>query len=222
VVEELLSEGEQVVAIERTAENTFIATARRLGAAVIIGSATVPEVLRQANVAGARAVVAATDNDLGNLEIAMLVRDLNANQRVVVRVAEPQLAQTLREAANVRLAFSIPELAAPAFVGALFGDRVRSVCLVADRLLAVVDLVVQAGDGFLDGAAVRELAADYQLLPLSLQRADKTMPADLAEARLGAGDCLTVVVALPDLQRLLKGEDVAARRSKDVPSAKPD
>src|SRR5207253_9480464 len=121
-------------------------TARRLGAAVMVGDATVAEVRRQANVAGARAVVSATDNELANIEIALLVRDLNPTQRVVVRLSDPQLAQTLREAANVRLALSIPELAAPAFVAALFGDRVRSVFFVEERLLAVVDVVAHAHD----------------------------------------------------------------------------
>src|SRR4029077_2377355 len=37
VVEELLAEGEQVVAIERARDNPFTSTARRLGAAVMLG-----------------------------------------------------------------------------------------------------------------------------------------------------------------------------------------
>ena len=40
------------------------------------------------------------------LEIALLVREVNPQQRVVLRMADPHLAQTLREAANVRLALS--------------------------------------------------------------------------------------------------------------------
>ena len=110
VVEELLSQGEQVVAIERPALATsaFIATARRQGVPVVIGDATVPEVLKQARAGTARAVIAATSKELINLEIGLLAREINPKQRVVLLLVDAQLAQTVREAADVRLAVSIP------------------------------------------------------------------------------------------------------------------
>ncbi len=216
VVEELLHEGEQVVAVEKKADNPFIPTARGMGAAVIVGDSTMPEVLRQANAKGARAVVATTDNELANLEIALMARDINLTGRVVVRLNDPKLAQMLREAANVRLAFSLPELAASAFVATLFGDRVRSVFFIVDQLLAVVDLAVQPGDVFLEEQTVRALAVDYHLLPIALQRADKTARPEPLESRLEAGDSLTVVVALADLQRLLKREKVPHDHAVEV------
>jgi Trk K+ transport system NAD-binding subunit len=206
VVEELLGEGERVVALERATDCPFISTARRLGTAVIIGDAAVPEVLRQAHVARARAVVAATSNDLANLEIALLTRQLNPLIRVVLRLNDSQLARTLREAADIRLAFSIPELSAPTFVAALFGDRVPSVFFVEGRLLAVVDLLVQPEDGFLDGQPVRALAVDYGFAPVLLYRPDRSLHPHPLLARLGPGDCLTVILTLADLQRLLQRE----------------
>src|SRR5262249_58563647 len=111
--------------------------------------ATVMEALKQAHAGAARAVVASSSNDLVNTEIALLVRELNPNQRVVVRLTDPALAKTLRQAANVRLALSIPELAAPAFVARLFGDKVRSIFLCRGCLVAVFDLVVRARDALL-------------------------------------------------------------------------
>jgi Trk K+ transport system NAD-binding subunit len=206
VVQELHRQGERVVVIERTRDTAFIPTARRLGVAVIVGDATVAEVLRQAHTAQAKAVVAATSNELANLEIALLARDLNPHQRVVLRLTDPNLARTMREAANVRLAVSIPDLAAPAFLAALLGDRVRGVFLVAGRLLVVVELVVPADDAFLAGQSVRALAIDYGLVPVHLVGTDKAPRAQPLNARLGTGDCLTIVIALADLQRLLHRE----------------
>lgn len=206
VVEELLREDEKVVVIESARDNPLIPTARRLGVAVIVGDATVPEVLKQAHAATARAVITATSKELVNLEIGLLVREQNAVQRVVLLLVDPQLAQALREAASIRLAFSIPALAAPAFVAALFGDRVRGVFLIAGKLLAVVDLTVKPDDALLAGRVVRELATDFHLVPLRLQTADKqTRPRPL-EAMLAAGDRLTIIVGLNDLQRLLERE----------------
>ena len=63
-------------------------------AQVIIGSETL------ASLEEARAVIAATSEDLLNLEIALLVRELNPTQRVVLHLTDPHLAQMLREAAE--------------------------------------------------------------------------------------------------------------------------
>jgi Trk K+ transport system NAD-binding subunit len=216
VVEELLRNGERVVVIERSLESRFIATARRLGVAVIVGDATVPEVLRQANAARARAVVAATNHELVNLELALLVREQNPSQRVVLRLADTQLAHTLREAADVRLALSIPALAAPAFVAALFGDRVQSVFLIEGKILAAVDLAVQAGDPCLQGQAVRALAIDYRFVPVCLVGTDGKARPRLLEVRLEAGDRLNAVIALGDLQRLLQREVMPRSWAVDV------
>lgn len=216
VVEELLRMRERVVVIEQTRDSRFVATARRLGVAVIIGDATVLEVLRQAHAASARAVVAATDNELANLEIALLARELNPNQRVVVRLSDAQLAQTLREAANIRLALSIPALAAPAFMAALFGDRVQSVFLIAGRLLAVIELMINADDPSLNGQSARAIGLDYRLVPVSVKRAEQSFGPQINQDRLGPGDRLIAVAALPDLERLLRRERAPANWAVDV------
>ncbi len=204
VVEELLRWGAPVVVIEKVRDGRFMAPARRLGVAVMVSDATIPEVLRQAHVPTARAVVAATDEELVNLEVALLARDLNPDARVVVRLHDTALAQTLRAAANIRFALSVPNLAAPAFVASLYGDRVHGVFLVRGRFLAVVELHAQAGDGFLDGSAVRILAVDYGLLPVHLARADGGPVTRVMDHRLGPGDRLTVVTTLASLEELVR------------------
>jgi Trk K+ transport system NAD-binding subunit len=203
VVEELIAGGEQVVVIEMDPANRFVATVRRLRAAMIIGDATVGEVLRQARASEARAVVAAMHQDLVNLEIALLVREQKADQRVVLLMADPQLAQMLRDAANVRLAVSVPTLAAPAFVAGLYGDRVLSVFLVRDRLLAVIDLVIQENDPLVN-QAVKAVSADYRLLPAAVIPANGAPPEQPLSASLAAGDRLVGIIAIPDLERLLR------------------
>jgi Trk K+ transport system NAD-binding subunit len=218
VVEELLRRDESVVVIERSPDNHFAATARRLGVGLITGDATVPEVLRQANVARARAILAVTDNELANLEIALLAREQNPKQRVVLRLADPQLAQMLREAANVRLALSTTALAAPAFFAALYGDRVHNIFLVGGQVLAVVELVVKAGDVHLDGQAVRALAIDHCLLPVSLAGPGGSARPQPMHQRLSVGDTLTAILTLPDLVRFLRREPLPTEWAVDVTS----
>ncbi len=216
VVEELLRYGERIVVIEQSRDGRFLATSRRLGVAVIMGDATVLEVLRQAHAATARAVVAATANELTNLEIALLARELNPRQRVVVRLSDTRLAETLREAANIRFALSVPALAAPAFMAALFGDRVQSVFLVAGRLLAVVELAVHADDPFLNGQSVRALSIDYRLLPVNVVQAERSLGPRSLQGRLMTGDRLIAIAVLSDLERLLRREKAPANWAVDV------
>jgi Trk K+ transport system NAD-binding subunit len=216
VVEELVRHGERVVVIEAQRDGRFMAAARRSKAAVIVGDATVLEVLRQAHAATARAVVAATNHELVNIEIALLARELNPRQRVVVRLNDPQLSDMLREAANIRLALSLPSLAAPAFIAALFGDRVLTVFLVGRHLMTALELVVPAEDASLVGQPVQALAVDYRMLPVRLCAADGVARPRPLEHRLGPGDRLTALLELPDLARLLRRERGPADCSVEV------
>ena len=200
VVEELDRLGEQPVVIERKADNAFIVACRRKGVPVLIGDATVRETLVQARAKEARAVVACTSLDLVNLEVALLVAELNDKQRVVVRLADSVLAETARTAAGVRMAVSLPELAAPAFVAALLGDRVLSMFPVAGRLLAVVELTVQPDDAVLANRSVKSLAIDYRLAPVAVTAPNGTVRDVDSGYHLATGDCLTAVTVLSDLE----------------------
>src|SRR5207302_11336452 len=91
VVEELVKYGERVVVMEQARDSRFVTTARRLGVAVLIGDATVHTVLHQAHAAEARAVIASTSDDLLNLEVALLAREPNPAQRVVLHMSDPHL-----------------------------------------------------------------------------------------------------------------------------------
>jgi Trk K+ transport system NAD-binding subunit len=216
VIEELIGMGERVVVLELSRDGRFVSTARRLGAAVIQGDATVREVLRQAHTATARAVVAVTSNDLINLEVALLVRELNEQQRVVMRLSDPNLANMLREATSVDLALSVADLAAPAFVAALFGDRVLNVFLVGDRLLAVVDMLITANDTHLVDQTVRALAVDYRVLPVLVLRPDGTPERNTLTGRLSAGGRLVGVLELANLERFARRQPVPREFAVDV------
>ena len=210
IVEELIRCHERVVVIEHDKDSRFVATARRLGVPVLIGDATLTAVLHQAHAVQARAVIAATSDDLINLEMALMVRELKPSQRVVLNMTDPQLARMLRESADVRLALSIPALAAPAFVAALFGDRVQSVFLADGRMMAAIDLLVPAQDACLAGQSVRSVAAAYGLLPVAVFDCQGNLVTDPMESNLEPGCRVVGISMLSDLERLLR-RDVVKR-----------
>ena len=210
-VEELARMGKPVVAVDRVNDNPFAATVRRMGVPVVVGDATVAEVLRQVRAGSARAVIAATSSELANLEIALLVRQENPTQRVVVRLTDPDFAQAVRESAHIRLAVSVPALAAPAFAAALYGDRVQTLLSVGGRTLAVVELTVHPDDPCLHQASLLAAMVDYRFLPVAVSGKEPFAAQGIPRAyRLQDNDRLTVVIALPDLERLLRRERAAA------------
>lgn len=194
-VEELVRFGHPVVAIDAVSESPFAATVRRMGVPVIAGSATVTAVLEQARAATAGAVIAATDSELSNLEIALLAREANPKQRVVVRLQENDFALAARESANIRHAVALPALVAPAFAAALFGDRVQALVTVNRRTLAVLEIVVQENEPHLLGRAVKDVCDEFCLLPLEAVDPGKA---------LQVGHSVTVIVELAAMDRMLR------------------
>jgi Trk K+ transport system NAD-binding subunit len=206
-VEELLKLKCSVVAIDKEANAPFTATVRRMGVAVIVGDATVGEVLKQARAETARAVIAVTSVELANLEIALLAREANPEQRIIVRLTDPTFAEAVRNAANIQHAFSVPALAGPAFASALYGERVQAVFTVGGVTLAVCDFTVKSGDSRFLGRKLGEVAVEYRFVPLGITGdgafGETGIPRDRV---LNAEDKLTAILKLEDLERLIREE----------------
>ena len=97
----LRERGQRVVVIEKDANNPHVSACRRLGAVVLIGDATDPQVLRRGRVDRARYVVSVCGEDRTNAEVAMRVRDIALRQTsgslsCIVHIVEPQLCTLLK------------------------------------------------------------------------------------------------------------------------------
>lgn len=121
--------GRRVVAVEADGQSAAVAAARSRGAAVVLGDAADPAVLRQAGVARAAEVVAVCD-DATNARIAALVRTADRppgapSLHCAVHLRDPQLCHLLRSEAledatdRVRLEFfNVEQRAARAWLAA--------------------------------------------------------------------------------------------------------
>lgn len=112
VVEELLARGESVVVIDHREQGRYLPAiyARRLPA--IIGDARSERTLRDAGLLRAKALLSVTNDDLANLEIGLNAKALHPAMRVVLRIYDQELAQSLREQLDVHFAFSTSAVAA--------------------------------------------------------------------------------------------------------------
>lgn len=111
----LAAEGKRLVIIEKRAENPHVAALRAAGHHVIIADATYRDTLALAAVDTAALVLAVTDIDAVNLQIALHAREMKVP--VIMRVESPELSAHVSERGD-GIAFSPIVAAAEAFAAA--------------------------------------------------------------------------------------------------------
>ena len=169
VIGRLVASGRHVVVVEKNEDNRHLGQIRALGVPVVIADATLPEVLASVSLRTASAIAVLTSDDLANLETGLAVRDQLGERwgtvPVVLRMFDPQLAHSVRDAFGFSLVRSTAALAAPWFVGAALGLDVLSTFYAGDEPLLVARLTVTP-DGGLHGLAMGDLAARTRVLAI--------------------------------------------------------
>ena len=129
--------GVRVVAVELAEDRPLISPARASGMPVVIGDARSREVLDSLGLERARALVAATSDDLVNLAIALNARAIRPDLRVVLRLYDPEFAIRVQRGFGIRFTRSVSHLAAPAFAAAAIRSEVVATVPVGDRRLVL-------------------------------------------------------------------------------------
>ena len=119
----LQSRGVPVVAIERRGDAPGVLRARQLKIPVVVAAATNASAQEIAGIGRADAVLAVTDDEAVNLEIALVAKDANPSVRVVARVFDHDLASRVERRLQLGATRSVSMLAAPAFAAAALGRR---------------------------------------------------------------------------------------------------
>ncbi len=194
-----------VVVIERQADDQFLDVVRTDGSPLLFAVARRDTVLAEANVASARSIICATNDDLTNLEVALDARRINPKIRVVLRMFDQTMADKVREGFNIRTAMSQAALSAPAFAMAAMDPSIANTFAVDDELLIMQRWSIRPESPLL-GRAVGDLLNDYRFCTVRRQRAGagtaELFPS--ATTRFEAGDELVVqgtFAALVELRR---------------------
>ncbi len=191
VLQGLLAEGREVVVVERTDSNEYLAQARSMEVPVVIGDATLAGTLEAVNMASAAAVAILTSDDLTNIETGLAVRDRLGERwtevPVVLRVFDRQLGHRLQQSFGFRHVWSTSAIAAPWFVGAALGLEVLFTFYVGNNPFLLARLRVSRRGG-LDGLAMLNLPGKIRVAairraagPRGLEhppRRDTTLAAD--------------------------------------------
>jgi Trk K+ transport system NAD-binding subunit len=124
IIELLHRLGETVVVITENVLEERRRRAEGFGVRVILGDARDDRLLREAGLESAKTVIAATDQDLVNIEVALDARRARPGLPVVIRLFDQELAQQLESSLEIRRALGMSALAAPSFTAAALGDSV--------------------------------------------------------------------------------------------------
>jgi voltage-gated potassium channel len=201
IVQQLLDFGEDVVGIEINPESEFVQRVLDLKVPVIFGDATRPDVLKQAGVQQASSIVTCTENDMTNLEIALVAREVQEAIHVVLRMFDHDMAQKIARGFKIPTAFSTSALAAPAFARAATRSDITHAFYVGDQLLNVSEMTVNR-DSNLVGQQVCDLEGELDFTMILHSREGQVDLHPDPQIRLQAGDRICIFASLDVLNRL--------------------
>lgn len=167
--------------------------------------------LEKVQLAKALSVIVATEDEITNLEIALMARAVNPATHLVIRTYDPGFTSSLAEILPEAKVVCAYALAAEAFAGAAFGESIISLFRLNKQTVLVTEYKITANDT-LHGMLLAEVAYGYGVVPVLYHNPNepaKLMPT--LEMRLRTGDRLVVLATITGLQRIERGEVTPCR-----------
>jgi Trk K+ transport system NAD-binding subunit len=195
--------GEEMVVVTRDAREERLEMARAAGVRLVFGDARSEHLLHEAGVATARGVIAVTDQDLVNIEIALDARRSRPDVPIVVRLFDQSLARQLETSFDLRRALGTPSLAAPSFAAAALGEAILSSFTVGDAPFVVGRAVVEERSLLHRCDTLGRIARAHGLVALARERPDEEcLPLPARDTPVRAGDRLSLLARKQDWDRL--------------------
>lgn len=199
VVLQLLDAGYEVVAVEIDPSSEFVPVVARLKVPLIVGDARDPDVLRNAGLLRARGLIAAINDDLKNIEIALTARRRREGVPTVLRIFNRALDTNLERSFGRNSAFSSSALAAPTFAAAAVSREIVHVLSLAEGMLGLSEVTV-ASESKISGFA-RALEEHYSVRVIRHRDSAGRPRRRGFMSRVEAGDVVLLLGTLGALER---------------------
>lgn len=172
------------------------------------------EELSKTNLAKAKSILSVTDDQMLNLEAALLAREaakkINRQMNLAIRTYDRYFSENLAELLPSSQSFCAYALSAEAFAGAAFGENMLSLFRLNQRTVLVAEYLISENDT-LEGKNLSQISYGYTVVPVYLKtndpRADGNtefyMPSD--DAVMKVGDRLTLLASISGLRRIELG-----------------
>ena len=169
IVGQLHDLGVDVVCVDKNEDAAGVRLARRLGLRVVIGETHREETLRAAGIGTSQALVSVTSNDIVNLETGLHARALAADLRLVLRLADEDLAERVQNTVGNTVSRSVSYLAAPAFAAAMLEHQVLRTIPVGRHVLLIADVQVDPASELV-GLPLEDVHRTGELRVIALRR----------------------------------------------------
>jgi len=172
------------------------------------------EELSKTNLAKAKSILSVTDDQMLNLEAALLARDaakkINRQMNLAIRTYDRYFSENLAELLPSSQSFCAYALSAEAFAGAAFGENMLSLFRLNQRTVLVAEYTIVENDTLI-GKNLSQIAYGYTVVPVYLKtsasKADGHrefyMPSD--DEVMKVGDRLTLLASISGLRRIELG-----------------
>jgi len=158
--------------------------------------------LERVHLPTAKSVVVLTDDEVSNLEIALLVHTVNPDSNLVIRTLNPRFSDSLGQLLPYAKPLGAYALAAEVFATAAFGENVLNLFRLENQTTLVTEYQIEDCDT-LHGLLLGEVAYGYGVVPILHQRQGREpvlMPAE--DLRVDTGDRLVVLATIAGLRRV--------------------
>ncbi len=145
VIEYLLKLEQRVVVIEANPKPSIVELSRDRHFDLLTGDATADTTLDLCNFGQAEALVALTNGDAMNLEVALGGRARNPEMTIVIRVGEASFEESVRRHFAIEHTYATAALAAPVLAGLARHPGARGRIQIAGREYAIGEIVQGAG-----------------------------------------------------------------------------
>ncbi len=205
VARELLREKCKIVVVERDPE--LIAHLKEKGFLYVEGDATTDEVLIQAGIKNAKAVITTLSNDADNIYVTLSVKQLSPSTEVIARAEDESSIPKLKYAGADRV-----------FTPYLIGGLRMAQLVLRPTVIDFLDMAIHGNDMGLQMEELKishlselvdkniiesEIRPKYNLIVIAIKKKDGTIIYNpLPQEKIRSGDTLIVVGKKSDLERI--------------------
>lgn len=176
-----------------------------------------------ANLDKAKSIVIVTDDDILNLEVALMAQNINPHLNIVIRTNGDSFSDNLTQLLPHASVISAYEVAAEAFTGAAFGENILELYRFEQQTILVTEYEINEGDT-LNNLLLSDIAYGYGVIPIFYSGNGSynkiLMPSD--DILLANGDRLILLATIESLKSIEQGKIKPKQWQVEITSVKSD
>ncbi len=157
--------GRVTVILKTTMDNWAQQISQMPDVEVVLADRLDEEAFRRAGLATATALGLVDQDDVSNVDAALIAREINPDVRVVIRMSNRNLGRRISDLVSNCETLSAAAIAAPAFVAAALDERSTAPIAIADRTVVAAPRQSVAPGDVCAGLAITEGRGEPEVLP---------------------------------------------------------